>query len=201
MASPTPTSRSRPRRAILAVVVAVVVAGGLVALWWATRPASFDRPLAIDRAVDASGGRLTPAQAACYVDRVRTKVGSQYLEPDVSVPASVGERLTAIRDDCVGLSGLGAAPPAPSSSVPGTEAGNQPLRHGQDPALDALWARCADGDGAACDELFQQAPIGSEYEHFALTCGGRTPQMACASVYRPSKGKPVIHATSTTSRG
>jgi hypothetical protein len=147
----------------------------------AIQPAAFDRPLAIDRTIDASGGRLTEAEAACYVDKARAKIGSSYLEPGVSVPASVGQRLTAIRDDCVGLTGLGVQAPV---SVPGTESGNQPLRRGQDPQLDALWSRCAAGSGAACDELFDRAPIGSEYERFALTCGGRTAQMRCAAVYR-----------------
>jgi hypothetical protein len=186
----------------------VLLVVGLIALWRATQPVAFDRALAIDRALDASDGRLTRTQAACYVDHARTKVGSRYLEPDVSIPGSVGQQLTAIRDDCVGLAGLGAAPSSSEPRVPDTEAGNQPLRHGQDAALDALWARCATRDGAACDELFDQAPIGSEYERFALTCGGRTPQLRCAAVYRPATSnttptttKPVIHATSTTSRG
>lgn len=187
MASPTPTSsrrtRTRPsRRIVLGVAAAAAVVLILLLVLRAIQPAAFDRPLAIDRTIDASGGRLTQAQAACYVDKARAKVGSSYLEPGVSVPAAVGQRLTAIRDDCVGLAGLGADEPA--VSVPGTEAGNQPLRHGQDPALDALWSQCASGSGAACDELFDRAPIGSEYERFAVSCGGRTPQMRCAAVYR-----------------
>jgi hypothetical protein len=156
---------------------------------------TFDRPLAIDRALDASGGRLTRVQAACYVDRVRAKVGTRYLEPDVSIPAPVGQQLTAIRDDCVGLAGLGASPSTSVPFVPSTEAGNQPLHHGQDGALDALWARCAAGDGAACDDLFARSPIGSDYERFALTCGGRTPQMACAAVYRSRPPTPTTRTT------
>jgi hypothetical protein len=187
MASPNPTSswrtRIRPsRRIALGVggVAAVILVLALVLR--ALHPAAFDRRLAIDRTIDASGGRLTRAQAACYVDKARAKVGASYLDPSVSVPAAVGQRLTAIRDDCVGLAGLGVK--APAVSVPGTEAGNQPLRRGQDPALDALWARCAAGSGAACDELFDRSPVGSEYERFALSCGGRTPQMRCAAVYR-----------------
>ena len=201
MASPTPTSRWRPKvrptRRAFAVVAAAIVVGGVLVVWWVTRPPAFDRSLAIDRAVDASGGRLTRPQAACYVDHVRAKLGSHYLEPEVSVPGQVGARLASIRDDCVGLAGLGAAPP-PTAAVPGTEAGNQPLRHGQDAALDALWARCAAGDGAGCDQLFDKAPVGSEYERFALTCGGRTPQMTCAAVYHPPRTVPTRPASSTS---
>jgi len=45
--------------------------------------------------------------------------------------------------------------------------------YGDDPALDALWDACEGGDGEACDDLFFQSPIGSEYEEFGDTCGGR----------------------------
>ncbi|HVN51940.1 MAG TPA: hypothetical protein VMT43_10930, partial [Acidimicrobiales bacterium] len=203
MASPTPTSRWRStvrptRRVVLVAVLAAVVATALVLAWRATRSPGFDRALAVDRAVDASGGRLTRGQAGCYVDHVRAKIGSRYLEPDVTVPGPIAARMAAMRDDCIGVAGLGLSTPS-TASVPGTEAGSQPLRHGQDPVLDALWARCAAGDGAACDELFDQSPIGSEYERFALTCGGRTPQMACATVYhrpRPTTNAPRSTTTS-----
>ena len=219
MASPTPASPPRrtvrpTRRVVVAAASGLVLVVGLVLLWRATQPVAFDRPLAIDRALDASGGRLTRAQATCFVDRVRVKVGSRYLEPDVSIPGAVGQQMTAIRDDCVGIAGLGSPPSTPVPLVPATEAGNQPMHHGQDAALDALWSSCAAGSGAACDELFDRSPIGSQYEQFALTCGGRTPQMTCAATYRirPSTptsttsttsptSKPVSHATSTTSPG
>ena len=44
---------------------------------------------------------------------------------------------------------------------------------GDDAALDALWDSCAAGSGQACDDLFFQAPLGSEYERFGTTCGDR----------------------------
>jgi hypothetical protein len=201
VADPTPwphsSHRSR-RRLVLAAATAVLVVAlvSWAALAW--RPASFDRDLAIDRAVDASGGRLTRSQAGCYVDRVRAALGSQYVEPDAVVSVRIGDRLTAIRDDCVGLAQLGgsagASGAAVSSTVPVTEGGDQPLRHGDDPVLDRLWSRCAAGDGSACDELFTQSPIGSEYEAFALTCGGRTRELRCAARY-PAPG---VTATSPT---
>jgi hypothetical protein len=46
--------------------------------------------------------------------------------------------------------------------------------YGSDAELDALYDRCGDEDWQACDDLFQQAPIGSEYEEYGDTCGGRT---------------------------
>src|SRR5688572_24947422 len=44
---------------------------------------------------------------------------------------------------------------------------------GADPELDALAQSCFDGDMLACDELFLRAPVGSDYEAYGDTCGGR----------------------------
>ena len=44
---------------------------------------------------------------------------------------------------------------------------------GDDAVLDALWDRCAGGDGEACDDLYFESPFGSEYERFGDTCGDR----------------------------
>lgn len=46
--------------------------------------------------------------------------------------------------------------------------------YGDNPELDALWDACADGDMAACDELYLTSERDSEYETFGDTCGGRT---------------------------
>ena len=47
--------------------------------------------------------------------------------------------------------------------------------YGDDPTLDALWDACEAGDGAACDDLYSQAPYDSEYERFGQSCGNRQP--------------------------
>ncbi|MEZ5409116.1 MAG: hypothetical protein R2761_13885 [Acidimicrobiales bacterium] len=65
------------------------------------------------------------------------------------------------------------APAAPSSSAP------QPRTLGDDPVLDDLWHRCEQGSGAACDQLFQQAPLNSDYESFGLSCGNRPDVLRC----------------------
>ena len=44
---------------------------------------------------------------------------------------------------------------------------------GDDDALDALALDCFGGDLLACDHLFLQSPVGSEYEAYGDTCGGR----------------------------
>jgi len=53
--------------------------------------------------------------------------------------------------------------------------------------LDALWVACASGAAgwaAACDLLFEVSPIGSEYEAFGDSCGGRNePSDWCEVLY------------------
>ncbi len=55
-----------------------------------------------------------------------------------------------------------------------------PQSYGDDAELDALYDACAGGDGQACDDLFFQSPLGSEYEDFGNTCGGRGFEVTCA---------------------
>lgn len=56
--------------------------------------------------------------------------------------------------------------------------------YGDDPALDRLWDACAAGDGDACDDLYRQSPVFSDYEEFGDTCGGRfgPGEVWCSSV-------------------
>lgn len=54
------------------------------------------------------------------------------------------------------------------------DAGTDPQNYGDDPTLDALWDACEAGDGDACDDLYWDAPLNSEYEEFGSTCGYRT---------------------------
>ena len=45
--------------------------------------------------------------------------------------------------------------------------------YGDDASLDALWDECEAGDAGSCDDLFWSSPLGSTYEAFGMTCGGR----------------------------
>jgi hypothetical protein len=47
--------------------------------------------------------------------------------------------------------------------------------YGDSSVLDELWDRCEAGSGEACDDLYWDSPIGSEYEDFGNTCGRRYP--------------------------
>jgi hypothetical protein len=82
------------------------------------------------------------------------------------VPADVEGALDELIADGLGL--------------PGNEAGNSygdaisgDDTYGDDAELDALWDACADGDLGACDDLYLQSPVGSTYEAFGDSCGGR----------------------------
>ena len=57
-----------------------------------------------------------------------------------------------------------------------------PYTLGDDPTLDRLWTSCADGSGAACNDLFEQSPVGSDYEQFGVSCGNRDDVLDCAEL-------------------
>ena len=75
----------------------------------------------------------------------------------------------------------------------GDDGGDEPIvddidssseSYGDDPALDALWDDCENGDFDACDELYLNSPFGSAYEEFGDTCGRRNePQGYCKELY------------------
>ncbi len=59
-----------------------------------------------------------------------------------------------------------------------------PDAFGDDPVLDGLWTACADGDYAACDQLYRESPLGSAYERFGDSCGERNePAGWCEEIY------------------
>ncbi len=63
-----------------------------------------------------------------------------------------------------------------------------PVVPGNDEALNSLTQRCFDGDMGACDELFRLSPVGSVYESYGNTCGGRVPvadvqQRLCVDIF------------------
>jgi len=63
--------------------------------------------------------------------------------------------------------------------------------YGDDATLDALWDACEQGDGQACDDLYFQSPLGSEYESFGDTCGGQvldSPVFSCVDELSDTDG-------------
>lgn len=60
--------------------------------------------------------------------------------------------------------------------------------YGDNAELDALWDACADGDMVACDDLYRTSGLGTEYERFGDTCGGRTDGGAYCAGTDPGSG-------------
>lgn len=119
---------------------------------------------------------LTRGEARCVVDRAEGRLTEERIralasdpEPDDADQAALDEILTGC-----------SLHPAGSEQAAGPQEG-QANTYGDDDTLDALWDQCSEEGTAVCDELFNEAPEGSEYEAFGDTCGGRgDPQVACA---------------------
>jgi hypothetical protein len=63
--------------------------------------------------------------------------------------------------------------------------------YGDNAALDRLWNQCDSGDMQACDDLYDQSDVGSDYENFGDTCGDREPAgtgYLCTSIVTPDSG-------------
>jgi hypothetical protein len=146
-----------------------------------------NRDEAIQRVVDEGDGRVTEEQAGCYVDRVLDEIGKGPLRPGATIPPEQIARLTTIRVDCIGVANVGAETLDPGTVVLPEGGLPGPKKKGDDATLDALWDQCAAGFGQACDDLFDRAGIGTDYEDFGATCGHRTREDPCAAVY-PSPG-------------
>jgi hypothetical protein len=67
----------------------------------------------------------------------------------------------------------------------------RPETLGDDPSLDRLWRACEEGSGSACDRLFAEAPPGSGYETFGLSCGDRPDILNCGDLDEPATGEPA----------
>ena len=94
--------------------------------------------------------------------------------------------------------GSKAAAAAPTSTVAGGDA-VPPDDLGDDPDLDVLAQSCFDGDLVACDQLYLQSPVDSDYEAYGDTCGGRQEEESgrycgletSAGPTEPPSGEPV----------
>jgi hypothetical protein len=62
-------------------------------------------------------------------------------------------------------------PPTDLTVIEESEFANEPYTFGDDGDLDLLWLGCESGAMQACDDLYQQSPVDSEYEFYGGTCG------------------------------
>ncbi|WP_369136769.1 hypothetical protein [Modestobacter versicolor] len=75
---------------------------------------------------------------------------------------------------------------SPDAVVPAPVAVREPAGLGEDPGLDRLAQECHDGRMRACDDLYTDSPVGSDYEDYGDTCAGRRGGGAwsfCADVF------------------
>ena len=170
------------RRAAIVCAAALALAVGVSGC---SGDPPFDRDGAVRRVVEQGEGAFSEAQAGCYVDRVVNDLGAAVLAPDARPNPGQLNRLTVIRLDCAGATSigrsLGSSTIAPLGTLPSGRV--EALHYGEDIQLDLLWDACEAGDGAACDALFDRAPVGSDYEEFAYTCGHRSRELGCFERY------------------
>jgi hypothetical protein len=114
----------------------------------------------------ASGLSVDEADASCIADAVVDAVGPRTLDLLVGGTGELGDELFDAAEICGVDPGAFEPIDGPAALEPGT-------RYGDNPVLDELYDACEAGDGAACDRLYEQSEIGSEYETFGFTCGGR----------------------------
>ncbi len=111
------------------------------------------------------------------------------------------ERLAKHIDDCV-ESQIGIAQLEAERQELTVLAFADPQNYGDDAELDLLWDDCAAGSGKACDKLFAESPISSEYEKFGLSCGERLEVLDCEELDAEDEIQPIpeiaVVTTTTT---
>jgi hypothetical protein len=82
-----------------------------------------------------------------------------------------------------------SSPESPSGESEEAPAGQSPGTLGDDPVLDGLADACFDEDWAACDTLYFDSEVGTEYESYGETCGGRNEPVfgGCQDRYAPGE--------------
>lgn len=98
--------------------------------------------------------------------------------------------LGSVTGEQVGDSAADTSPASQPEEEPEPEPEPEPApeegTYGSDPALDHLYTRCEYGNMGACEDLFWESPLGSEYEAFALE------QMEDGEVLAEDSGDPVL---------
>jgi hypothetical protein len=83
--------------------------------------------------------------------------------------ASVDQQSLRLSNASAGVSDLGSDDPVPvliSQCAGGDDGACASI-------LDTLAQECTDGAGISCDVLYELSPVGSDYETYGATCGGR----------------------------
>lgn len=126
---------------------------------------------------------LSLGHAECLADAIIDEVGAEELDgedfsskPDAVSDGLLAQSLEACDIDEQALGGGGDEDDEDSTTTTAEDVGGDDEvadDYGDDPALDALYDDCEDGDMAACDELYFASDVDSGYEAFGETCGDR----------------------------
>lgn len=141
----TQASAARPRKVALFAVLATVVAAGVIA---ATVLTSAD-----DEILPVADGTTT-AEAA-------RRVYTTTIAPSTTRPPETTVRRTTTTIRRV------------TTTTQRQYSTSSAQRYGQNSYLDSLYDSCASGNNSACDDLYWDSAVGSDYEDFGRTCGGR----------------------------
>ncbi len=112
---------------------------------------------------------LSNDAAGCVVELIPDSLSATEQLEAASMPAEFEDLVAACEE---------ATAPAEVTTTT-RRSSNDPFTYGDDAMLDRLWDQCGEGSGAACDELFNEAPAESEYERFGLSCGDRPEVLNC----------------------
>ncbi len=167
------TTISRVRCSAVAVVALAV----LLAVACGGKGSSAPQPTTSDDSLEAllvGQLSLTSGEAQCVKVRVKDVVGAQAAQDVVRGGA---DPATQSQFDSI-LAACTFENVSPGQTLVRTP--GQPFTYGDDAELDRLWDLCASMGTDVCDQLFNRAAEGSEYEAFANSCGGRGVQVACA---------------------
>lgn len=132
----------------------------------------------------AGDGAVAPVAGGLLPAAVETAIHPPVPGPDPRVD-SEADIDDAAADLARAMARFEEPPAAPFAALAAGEDGNgepaEPHGYGDDRGLDVLWQGCEAGDGAACDRLFEDSPVGSDYERFGLTCGDRPLVLDCTA--------------------
>lgn len=131
---------------------------------------------------------LSENVASCVVGLGERQVELIDLDPSTPTPPETQELIDEIVLSCVEAEKL-SNPDFDES--PALAFSSEPDVFGDDTGLDELWLWCEAGDGAACDELWQIAPVGSTYERFGVTCGERFDLLDCSEELELAPGTTI----------
>ena len=132
-----------------------------------------DRIIAADLSPDEDG-EVLGVSLECVEDLASIEA---FVDSFIAGAADAGTTLTRDQARCAirALDETGTNDDAIIACLDGADG---PQAEGDDPILDLLVEQCRRGNNQACDELFADAPPGSEYETYGRTCGSRLPEGA-----------------------